>query len=144
VWSQRAGYLADAPGHVLDSIDWVCGVPSSRSRWGTGEEIDDHETSAELIAPANEQQIPYVYAALLEHAMDLNAHRLSLMTPGLSVDGITSALQLLEWLFRSKGWWWSVPATLRAPSCEKRLPPGETFFCRARRPILASGPPLVG
>ena len=46
--------------------------------------------------PANEQELLYVYSALLGHAMDLNANRLSLMTPGLSVEGILSALQLLE------------------------------------------------
>ena len=38
----------------------------------------------------------HVYAALLGHAMDLTAQRVSLMTPGLSVDGLTNALQLLE------------------------------------------------
>ena len=46
--------------------------------------------------PANEHELLYVYAALLGHAMDLGAQRLSLMTPGLSVNGLTSALQLLE------------------------------------------------
>jgi TnpA family transposase len=46
--------------------------------------------------PANEQELLYVYAALLGHAMDLSAQRLSLMTPGLSVSGLTSAMQMLE------------------------------------------------
>ena len=46
--------------------------------------------------PADEQELLYVYAALLGHAMDLTAQRVSLMTPGLSVDGLTNALQLLE------------------------------------------------
>ena len=46
--------------------------------------------------PANEQELLYVYAALLGHAMDASAQRMSLMTPGLSAGGIASALQLLE------------------------------------------------
>ncbi len=46
--------------------------------------------------PADEQELLYVYAALLGHAMDLTVQRMSLMTPGLSVGGLTSALQLLE------------------------------------------------
>lgn len=46
--------------------------------------------------PADEQELLYVYAALLGHGMDLTAQRVSLMTPGLSVEGLTSALQLLE------------------------------------------------
>jgi TnpA family transposase len=46
--------------------------------------------------PANEQELLYVYAALLGHAMDLSAQRVGLMTPGLSVNGLSSALQLLE------------------------------------------------
>jgi Domain of unknown function (DUF4158)/Tn3 transposase DDE domain len=46
--------------------------------------------------PADEQELLYVYAALLGHAMDLTVQRVSLMTPGLSVEGLTSALQLLE------------------------------------------------
>jgi TnpA family transposase len=46
--------------------------------------------------PADDQELLYVYAALLGHAMDLTAQRVSLMTPGLSVAGLTSALQLLE------------------------------------------------
>jgi TnpA family transposase len=46
--------------------------------------------------PADEQELLYVYAALLGHAMDLSAQRVTLMTPGLSVDGLTNALQLLE------------------------------------------------
>ena len=46
--------------------------------------------------PANEQELLYVYAALLGHAMDATAQRMSLMTPGLSASGLTSALQLLE------------------------------------------------
>jgi TnpA family transposase len=46
--------------------------------------------------PADEQELLYVYAALLGHAMDLSAQRVSLMTPGLSVGGLTSALRLLE------------------------------------------------
>jgi hypothetical protein len=46
--------------------------------------------------PANDQELLYLYAALLGHAMDLSAKRLSLMTPGLSVGGLRNALQLLE------------------------------------------------
>jgi len=46
--------------------------------------------------PADEQELLYVYAGLLGHAMDLTVQRMSLMTPGLSVGGLTSALQLLE------------------------------------------------
>ena len=46
--------------------------------------------------PADGQELLYVYAAMLGHAMDVSAHRLSLMTPGLSVNGLSSALQLLE------------------------------------------------
>src|SRR3984957_9038113 len=46
--------------------------------------------------PADDQELLYVYAALLGHAMDLTAQRVSLLTPGLSVGGLTSALQLLE------------------------------------------------
>ncbi len=46
--------------------------------------------------PADEQELLYVYAALLGHAMDLTAQRVSLMTPGLSVSGLSSALQVLE------------------------------------------------
>src|SRR6202453_2912351 len=46
--------------------------------------------------PADEQELLYVYAAPLGHAMDLSAQRVSLMTPGLSVDALTNALQLLE------------------------------------------------
>jgi hypothetical protein len=34
--------------------------------------------------PADEQELLYVYAALLGHAMDLTAQRVSLMTPGPS------------------------------------------------------------
>jgi hypothetical protein len=44
--------------------------------------------------PVDEQELLYVYAALLGHAMDLSAQRVSLMTPGLTVDGLTNALQL--------------------------------------------------
>jgi TnpA family transposase len=46
--------------------------------------------------PADERELLYIYAGLLGHAMDLTAQRVSLMTPGLSVGGLTSALQLLE------------------------------------------------
>jgi TnpA family transposase len=46
--------------------------------------------------PADDQELLYVYAALLGHAMDLTAQRISLMTPGLSVEGLMSALQFLE------------------------------------------------
>ena len=44
--------------------------------------------------PANEQELLYVYAALLGHAMDVTAQRSSPMTRGLSASGLTSALQL--------------------------------------------------
>jgi TnpA family transposase len=46
--------------------------------------------------PADEQELLYVYAGLLGHAMDLTVQRMSLMTPGLSVAGLMRALQLLE------------------------------------------------
>jgi TnpA family transposase len=46
--------------------------------------------------PADEQELLYIYAGLLGHAMDLTVQRVSLMTPGLSVDDLTSALQFLE------------------------------------------------
>jgi len=46
--------------------------------------------------PASEEELLYIYAALLGHAMDIGAKRLSLMAPGLSVSGLTDALQLLE------------------------------------------------
>jgi TnpA family transposase len=46
--------------------------------------------------PASEEELLYLYVALLGHAMDIGAKRLSLMAPGLSVSGLTDALQLLE------------------------------------------------
>jgi hypothetical protein len=46
--------------------------------------------------PASEEELLYIYVALLGHAMDIGAKRLSLMAPGLSVNGLTDALQLLE------------------------------------------------
>jgi hypothetical protein len=46
--------------------------------------------------PVSEEELLYLYVALLGHAMDIGAKRLSLMAPGLSVSGLTDALQLLE------------------------------------------------
>ena len=46
--------------------------------------------------PASEEELIYLYVGLLGHAMDIGAKRLSLMAPGLSVSGLTDALQLLE------------------------------------------------
>ena len=46
--------------------------------------------------PSSEEELLYLYVALLGHAMDIGAKRLSLMAPGLSVSGLTDALQLLE------------------------------------------------
>src|ERR1017187_253322 len=46
--------------------------------------------------PVSEEELVYLYVALLGHAMDIGAKRLSLMAPGLSVSGLTDALQLLE------------------------------------------------
>ena len=46
--------------------------------------------------PASEEELLYIYVALLGHAMNIGAKRLSLMAPGLSVSGLTDALQLLE------------------------------------------------
>ena len=46
--------------------------------------------------PTSEEELLYVYVAVLGHAMDIGAKRLSLMAPGLSVSGLTDALQLLE------------------------------------------------
>jgi len=46
--------------------------------------------------PTSEEELLYIYVALLGHAMDIGAKRLSLMAPGLSVSGLTDALQLLE------------------------------------------------
>ncbi|MGH8322905.1 MAG: Tn3 family transposase, partial [Steroidobacteraceae bacterium] len=46
--------------------------------------------------PTSEDELLYVYVALLGHAMHIGAKRLSLMAPGLSVSGLTDALQLLE------------------------------------------------
>ena len=46
--------------------------------------------------PAGEEELLYVYVALLRHAMDIGATRLSLMAPGLSASGLADALQLLE------------------------------------------------
>jgi hypothetical protein len=46
--------------------------------------------------PASEEELLYLYVALLGHAMDIGAKRLSLMAPGLTISGMTDALQLLE------------------------------------------------
>jgi hypothetical protein len=46
--------------------------------------------------PAGEEELLYVYVALLGHAMDISATRLSLMAPGVSASGLTDALQILE------------------------------------------------
>jgi TnpA family transposase len=46
--------------------------------------------------PTSEEELLYIYVALLGHAMDIGAKRLSLMAPGLTVSGLTDALQLLE------------------------------------------------
>src|SRR4029077_8161939 len=46
--------------------------------------------------PVSEEELLYLYVALLGHSMDIGAKRLSLMAPGLSVSGLTDALQLLE------------------------------------------------
>jgi len=46
--------------------------------------------------PASEDELLYIYVALLGHAMDLSAPRMQLMTPRLSVTGIDDALHLLE------------------------------------------------
>ena len=46
--------------------------------------------------PASDNELLYVYVALLGHAMDLSAPRMQLMTPSLSVAGIDAALHLWE------------------------------------------------
>ena len=46
--------------------------------------------------PASEFELLYLYTALLGQAMDVGPQRLAMMVPGLTVDGIADALQILE------------------------------------------------
>ena len=46
--------------------------------------------------PVSEEELLYIYAALLGHAMDLSAPRMQLMLPRLSATGIDDALHLLQ------------------------------------------------
>lgn len=46
--------------------------------------------------PASEEELLYIYVALLGHAMDIGPKRLSMMAPDLSASGLADALQLLE------------------------------------------------
>ena len=46
--------------------------------------------------PASGIDLLYLYTALLSQAMDISPQRLAMMAPGLTVSGITDALQVLE------------------------------------------------
>jgi hypothetical protein len=83
-----------SPRVMFDSSDTTVRAPGSER--DPVEFLDQLCATARGCAWVSEEELLYVYVALLGHAMDIGATRLSLMAPGLSVNGLTDALQLLE------------------------------------------------